>query len=276
MIVACNDVEAIRVLRPLLADRNPGLRRYVAAQFVEFARREELKPVVLEESMAMLADTPWRGIEQATQVLGTLDHKPAASRLLELLPHDRPEVMATAAWALRRLRIPETLPAALKRALLVADKHLSGPPHFHEQLSQLQQMFGDLRYREAEPLLRRFIPKSQLPNNVRMSACWSLGLLYENQPDNDLVKLFVERLTDVNSSPSESVLVRQMTAVGLGRMQAKSELPVLRKMAAIDSSNGTAGAASYWAIEQMTGEKPPVAQAPVVGVSGWFLEPTVD
>jgi len=276
MIVAQENVEAIRLLGPHLADRNPTLRRYVAARFVEFGRREELKPAVLEESMAMLADSSWRGLEQAALVLGTLDHKPAAPRFIELLEHSRPEVNISSAWGLRKLRIPETLAAAFKHAQAVSGKREGIMPDAGRQLSQLFQMFGDLRYHEADPLLRRFVPKSALDITVRMSACWALGCLYENQPDNNLAGPFAQRLADVGSIPPEYPEVRHMTAIGLGRMKARGQLPVLRKFAEADSMYTFTGAACYWSIEQITGEKPPVVKPRSVGAAGWFLEPTAD
>jgi len=277
MIVAQEDVEAIRLLRPLLADRNPGLRRTMGVKFAEFGRRETLQSVVIEEAMAMLADTPWRGLEQAALVLGTLDHKPAASRLVELLGHDRPEVLVSSAWALRKLRRLETLPAALSHAKLVHEqKRAAGKPQFGRQLSQLFQLFGDLRYRESEPLLRQFVPKAPFDANARMAACWALGLFYENQPENDLAGPFAARLADVTTLPPEYPEVRHMAAVSLGRMKAKKQLDALRSFAESDTQYTIVGIACYWSIEQLTGEKPPVAEPRTNGAAGWFLEPTSD
>ena len=54
-----------------------------------------------------------RGLEQAALLLAKLDHKPAADRLVELLKDSRAEVAITAAWALRVLAEPKSLPKVL-------------------------------------------------------------------------------------------------------------------------------------------------------------------
>lgn len=276
MLVAQGDGAAIRLLRPLLDDRNPTLRRYVAARFVEFGRHEELKPVVLEEATAMLAGDSWRGLEQASLVLGTLDHKPAAARFLELLKHNRTEVMVTAAWGLRKLRLPETLGPALAHAKSFGQAKLSGPGFVSHQVSQLFQLFGDLRYKEAESHLMQFVPKSQLRFEARMSAIWALGCLLEGQAEHPLAPTLAGRLIDTSSSPAENMHVRRMCAVALGKMKAKGQLKELQQMAPVDTLLSLTGAASYWAIEQITGEKPPRISPPNISPAGWFLEPTRD
>lgn len=275
ILVATGATESVQRLGPLLDDRNPGVRQYVAQQFVAFAQQAELRATVVEQTMQALASNGWRAQEQAALILGTLDHKPAAARLLVLLDTPRAEVGVAAAWGLRKLRIENTLPELLYRANRMQQQiaNPAGPQHVGEQLSQLLQLFGEARYREADSLLRRFVPKSQLHVRARGAACWALGYLYENQPDKDLAKSFAERLQDTTSSRPEYDTVRQMTALALGRMKAESELVALRKMADIDGPYAEAGIACRWAVEQITGEKYPIAPPQQIGVSGWFLTP---
>lgn len=275
MIAAQEDVDAVQRLQPLLADRNPGVRKFVAERYVEFGGREALRGAVLEAASKSLADSAWRGLEQAALVLGTLDHKPAAPRFLELLTHERPEVMVTAAWGLRRLRLPETLAPALQHAQAEhAANRNAGPLHFGRQLSQLFQLFGDLKYRPAEPLLRQYVPKGNLDVVARMAACWALGHFYADQPDSDLTGVFAERLADVASPRPEYPEVRLMCAVSLGRMKGAKHLEALRRFAVQDTQYSLIGSACYWSVEQITGEKPPKVETRVVGATGWFLEPT--
>ncbi|HND55491.1 MAG TPA: hypothetical protein PLV92_23920, partial [Pirellulaceae bacterium] len=271
-------VEAIRSLGPMLNDRNPTVRRFVAVNFVEFGRKAELKGAVIEESTKVLAGDQWRGLEQAALVLGSLDHEPAAPRLIELLPNPRAEVAVTVAWALKKLKIPETLPALLAHAKSV-DKAIRGmgaPPHLGPQVSQIFQTFGDQRYRESEELLRTWVPKSMLDPNARAAACWALGYFHVNEPDCDLVPVFVARLSDVSSPLPEMPAVRQLTAVGLGRMRAASQLEVLRRFAKLDGNKLATGIACGWSIEQLTGEKMKVSGPLEFGVGGWFIEPLDD
>ena len=63
-----------------------------------------------------------------------------------------------------------------------------------------------------------------------------------------------------------------MTAVGLGRMKAASQLHVLQRFGPMDGRYSLVGTACYCSIEQITGEKIPDAPPIEVGVAGWFLE----
>lgn len=270
------DVESIKSLKIALNDRNPGVRQLVAAKYVEFARRDEaLKAAVLEQATQMLASDQWRGLEQAALVLGELDHKPAAERLVALLPFDRGEVQVTAAWALRRLKVAATYPAIFARAQEL-DKVV---PNVQEgafparQMTQIFQLFGEVKFRDAEALMRKYVPKSFIDVETRGAACWALGHLYADNPENDLVDQFVARLSDTAAPMPELTYVRRMTAIGLGRMRAERTLPVLKKFAAIDGPNAITGRACGWSVERMTGEKMPPASDGELGVGGWFLEP---
>lgn len=129
--------------------------------------------------MAQLQTRQWRGLEQATLLLTQLDHKPAAGRLVELLTFDRPEVPLTAAWGLRKLAVPETLPGVVA----YIEKQLQRPPspksplaRIHDHvLSQLNQFLGQQKYRPADGVLRRFIPKSMNTTTgpeSRTAALW--------------------------------------------------------------------------------------------------------
>ncbi len=275
ILAAKADVTTTQSLGPLLNDRNPDLRRFVSQKYVDFAQRDDLKPIVLEQSVKMLGSNEWRGLEQAALVLGTLDYEPVAPRLLELLPNPRPEVAVSSAWALRKLKVSDTMTPMLQFAETLHAKLTDGTAAFYlgKQTSQIFQAFGEMRFRDAEPLMRRFVPKSMIDADARTAACFALGYLYENQPDEELAKAFAERLTDVASVPPEAIPVRRLTAVGLGRMKAQSQLEVLRAMVKSEGFSSTPGVASGWAVEHMTGEK--MAPAPPLQflVTGWFLEP---
>ncbi len=268
--------QSIALLGPMLDDRNPAIRRFVASRFVRFANQEDatLRKTVVEQSTKMLASDTWRGLEQAALVLGSLDHEPAAERLVELLPYVRGEVRIAAGWALRRLKVAATYPAILAHAVEV-EKTIamqeSGSPTT-KQLSQIFQLFGEVRYVSAESLMRKFVPKSPLDQRVRGAAVWSLGYLYLDNPKSNLPKLFAARLADNASPMPELDYVRQMAGIGLGRMRAESELETLRRFAQIDGPNTKVGRGCGWSIERMTGEKMPPGTDRQDGVLGWFLE----
>lgn len=268
--------ESITRLGPMLDDRNPAIRRFVASRFVRFANQTDatLRKAVVEQATAMLAGDRWRGLEQAALVLGSLDHEPAADRLVALLTNGRGEVRVASGWALRRLKVEATYSAILAHAVEVEKtiaKEEAGSPTT-KQLSQIFQLFGEVRYKEAERLMRKFVPKSPLDQRVRGAAVWSLGYLYLDNPKSDLPKVLAERLADNASPMPELDYVRQMSGIALGRMRAEAELETLRRFAKVDGPNTKVGRGCGWSIERMTGEKMGPGTDRQDGVLGWFLE----
>ncbi len=272
------DADAVDRLAPLLGDRNPSLRRFVAGTFADLAADPALRERVLARATDALGGDQWRALEQAALLVGHLDHEPAADRLLALLDSPRDEVGVAAAWALRKLEVEATLAPLLERATdlrgkLAVDEPLPDRARLGLQAQQIHQLFGILRYRPADALLRQYVPKAPIDANARSAAFWALGLLHENEPDCDLAPAFAERLADVASVPPEWMQVRWMSAVGIGRMKAASQLDTLRQFAARDTMFNQSGIASYWAIERITGEPMPPEPVSVRRVGGWFLEP---
>lgn len=269
------DGDCISRLTPLLADRNPTVRRSVTAAFAGFALRPELLGPVIDAAVATLAGDDWRGLEQATLLVGHLDHEPAAERLITLLDHPRPEVAVTAAWGLRKLAVADTLPRLLEYGTALAERvditkhktHVTGP-----QVARLNELFGITRYAPADGLLRRFVPKSQLDDRARQAGIWALGMLNEGKPDEALAAQLAERLADVGSIPPERQAVRAAAALSLGRMRAESQIDVVQLFAGQEGLLSMAGRACNWAVEQITGKPYPEPPTIEIGVRGWFLE----
>jgi hypothetical protein len=273
---------------PLLADRlndvHPEVRLQARRSLHDLAARMELRPGVIAEGARMLATGEWRALEQATILLAQLDHKPAAGRLVELLTFDRPEVFVTAAWGLRHLAVPETLPRVLAHveAALAGRFIPSGPDkslHFESrdhQLSQLNQLLGKQKYATADAALRQFIPKMGKPvgPESRAAAIWALGLIHEGKTVSDLAAALEARLNDLSSIPPEDIRVAMMSAITLGRMKAKEALPSLRthyrdRKPSPDPINNASG----WAIEQITGEIMPAPEPIKKAQREWVLVP---
>src|SRR5207302_1415174 len=81
--------------------------------------------------------------------------------LLELLASGRSEVMVAAAWGLRRLAVPDTLPRVLD---FFQSPHWDRPAEAtDQQLSQLAQFLGQGRYRPADAGLRRLLARPSSP-----------------------------------------------------------------------------------------------------------------
>ncbi len=271
-LVEMQQADRLALICQLLDDVNPTLRRQAASSLVTLAEDAGLRDAVIEETSKVLEQSNWRGCEQACVVLTRLDHKPSSERMIELLAHDRGEVQVAAAWGLSKLRVPERLPEMLDHAERVyegfrSEEFNDGMPGKSLHVAHLFQAFGDQRYAPAEALMRQYMPKDHsLGLESRAAAAWALGLLHEGDPDPELISIFVGRLYDNQIDPDTDIL-RDMCAVALGNMKAEAALPDLRKLA-------TAGMPScYWAIEQMTGEKPPQPGSDLQTIDDWFLSP---
>lgn len=272
------DAESVVQLATVLSDMNPGLRRDVSSSLLRLAQQEALRDVVIQASVDTVSRDEWRSLEQAIVVLAVLDHEAVAPRLVELLTHVRPEVLVAAAWGLRKLAVAETLPAMLAQAeqqfKLVEDNSfdLRYLQSLDAQLSHLFQAFGELGYDEAEPLMRKFVPKTFLYSGpTRPAAVWAVGKLNEGKLDEALAKQLAGRLADVESTMPELEAVRRMSAIGIGRMNAKSQSETVRRFA--NSGEGIPGLACAWAIERMTGEVIQFSLNIVLGSGDWFLVP---
>jgi len=269
--------ERIPQLSPLLDDPHPDLRGSVREWLTTMAERSELRGVIIGQVRNVLTGAGWRGQEQAIQLLVTLDDKTIVDRLLELLESQRPEVHATAAWALCQLNVPETV----ERIFAVFERKTSswaaGEPCVSGtavQLSHLAQALGRMKYTAADKVLRQYIPKNGPFDAItRAAAVWALGHLHGDQVDGQLAGQLRARMMDVNSDVPEEPIVRRMAAIALGRMKADSTLPSLRVTLERDSVQLATGLSAAWAIKQLTGEPIPEMPDSVFRDTNWFLVP---
>jgi HEAT repeat protein len=261
-------------LAHMLDDVNPTLRRQVSAGLIELAADKDLRDSIIEHAMNMTKEEAWRGCEQAAVVLAKLDHEPAGERFVQLLKAQRPEVKVAAAWGLTQLELEALCPDMLEHAQEVYEgfrsrRLLDSMRGASLQVAHLFTALGTLRYKEAEPLFREYLPKQPyLGRESRAAAGWAIGLLHENDPQPDLVKILLERLNDANSMEPEDEMMRQMCALSLGRMNAQDAIPSLERY-----TLPGAGQACGWALEKLTGRKPPELPKSVYEESGWFLTP---
>src|SRR5262249_2235711 len=106
--------------RRLLADRfddpHPDVRIKAREFLVKLAEKKEFRNQILAEGMRGLDSEGGRGQEQATLLLTQLDHKQAVGQFVKLLKAERPEVLVTAAWGLRKLAVKDTLAPVLEYA----------------------------------------------------------------------------------------------------------------------------------------------------------------
>jgi HEAT repeat protein len=270
----------IRLLADRLDDEHLDVRSKARRYLQKLAEEKKWRDPILAEGMRLLQTKQWRSLEQAALLLTQLDHKPAAGRFVELLAFDRIEVRISAAWGLRKLDVPETLPGVLifvdSQARRISSKE--GAPalteHDDHALSQLGQFLGQRKYRQSDAVLRLFVPKRREWREARAAAIWALGLIHDGETIDDLAAALEARLKDANTMLPEWNQVRLMCAFTLGRMKAKKTLPSLRKyFTEGELSRDPVNNACGWAITQITGE-PLRPGKPVRKVQrNWFLTP---
>jgi HEAT repeat protein len=271
---------SLPMLGDLLGDPIPDLRIFVRQSLAALAAASpRWQPQIVAQGQRMLATDQWPALEQAMKLLVVLEDTSQTGRFLELLDHARPEVYVTAAWALRKSAVDESLEPLLEFArarnkqrveLMMQDNYLAG---LDEQLSQILQFFGQKKYAPAEPFLRSFVPKNFEVQETRAAAIWTLGYLHQNDPDPELVAQLVERLRDIEGMFPEAGLIRRFAAVSLGRMQAQQALPDLERFSEAGRIESSIGYACAWAIREITGREFDPPTASVQTYTNFFLEP---
>ena len=271
----------------MMDDRHPDVRRAarislhrLASVSDEFGRRVRMA------GMKSVRESPsgYRGVEQSLLLLAALDHKDVAGIAVELLEHDHPWVLVTAAWALRVLQVKETLPSMLDRASRVSNVFLSdefdkrkplGGTAAMDQVAHLFDAFGQMDYHEADDLMQKYIPKNLgLGPNSRPAAVTAIGKLYRGRPDPGIVRQLVARLHDQASIPPEIFEVVDSAAIALGRMKARSALKDLEQYYPGEAPRSRLSYACAWSIREITGRDFPPPVAPLAYTSGFNLEPT--
>jgi HEAT repeat protein len=284
--------QRVRLLRDHLDDPHPEVRIQARLTLEELAQKKGYRKQVIEEATGVLASdefggrTSWRGLEQAAILVARLDHKPAGERLVELLSSRRPEVFLTAAWALRKLAVANTL-EGVSRYVRVKQRELraavgAGRPFtvvmLDHQLSQLNQLLGQQKHGSADAVLREFIPRMETSNGPpggeesRAAAIWALGVIHEGKTVAELVPVLINRLNDRRPPLPEDARVRRMAAITLARMKATRALPSLRYYCPDrkPSLNPLANACG-WAIAALTGEAMLPAETIRTPRRDWFL-----
>lgn len=272
--------DRIALLSPLLDDPNPTLRRFIRESLVELAGHPSLHDRVVAEGTRVLELDGWRGQQQATQLLVALDQKAIVDRLLKLLDRERMEVHTTAAWGLCQLNVPSTIARIHEVFEEKSDRWRKGDTTLETgteiQLAHLAQIIGRRQHLPADTLLRTYVPKnSGFHPTSRAAAIWSLGCLHANQPDARLARQLSQRLTDTDSDQPEHPLVRRMSAVALGRMNASQSLEAFRGIVRRDGMHESTGVACAWAIHRITGEPMPSIEPLVFRDRNWFLVPEI-
>jgi len=267
--------DRIAPLSQLLADPHPDVRRAVSEGLLQLAETPELNGPIRAAAVQILAGDRWQGQEQAALLLGTLADQAAANRLVELLESQRPEVMVTAAWALRKVAVPETIPALIDKATRQTERRKQEKTaELDDQVAHVFEALGVLQAADALPLLLEYVPKQHFMGiRSRGAAIWVLGRMKAGTRDVGLEDALDERINDFDDKFPDHTLVKQMSAVALARMNAADRVPMLRGLATNGSLPIQLDVSLRWAVKQLTGEELPPPEPLTASQSTWFLEP---
>jgi HEAT repeat protein len=300
--------DAVELLTGLLGDDHRAVRNAAVDALVSLAKSAEWRTKVGQRLIDLVDAHLPRATASALLVLGAIDFEPAAQPILKLLDAEDSDVAVAAAQALERLAVDSTAEAILAHVIrengrtVEIVKRLAplyakpGPsevelPNLESTYVRLEHLIlalGQLRYRQADAILRRFVPKPVWPGpgeppslaafeqpRPRAAAIWALGKIHERasqQAPAALVAMLTERLSDTTPIPREEPIVRRMAAVSLGRMDHRQSLPTLRQFSESANPDDEIGRACQWAIERVTGESPAPRTRTVHHID-WFLVP---
>lgn len=268
-------VERIDPLCQMLNDPHPAVRRQICDGLLKLAQDPELKAAILNGAAQVLNGEHWQGQEQAALLLASVNHKPVANRLVQLLESPRPEVMIATAWALRKLAVPSTVPGMIDRATrLTTERRSHVRPGLDAQVAHLFETFGVLRAAEAGPLMKQYVPYDAKENErSRGAAIWALGLIYEGQNDPSLAGKLTARIEDESSNPPESQLVKVMCVVTLVRMKSVEQMTEIRDYMASHVQSSPFGLANRWGLKELLNVDLPEPPPRIADQGSWFLEP---
>jgi HEAT repeat protein len=268
---------------PLVVDRlddvHPEVRIAACKTLAQLAQQPEYATPIRRLATQWLMKDRWRALEQAAILLSLLDEKTVAPRLVELLRFERPEVFVAAAWGLRKLAVPTTLPDQLREVEHRWQQSPAPDARYKDmvdrELAQLCWSMGQAKYAPAARVLARFIPKNVLTifgPQSRIAAIWALGLISAKSQSDELVNALIDRLTDESTIFLENMGVRRMCAISLGRLKAEPAVEAVSKYYPKSLSVDPFPNACGWALEQITGEKLPTSGIAKALQRGWFLE----
>ncbi|MDE0734798.1 MAG: hypothetical protein OSB47_03190, partial [Pirellulaceae bacterium] len=263
-----------------LNDAKRSVRVEMAAGIKELCAQEAMR-TLLAELLSEELDrevTYWRSKEQAIILLVGMEYQPVAKQLAALLDDSEGEVFATAAWGLRKLKAVDQFPAMLRRASEMEEILKETLPEdvaaedVNEQLGQIFQAFGEMKYTEAMPLLTRCCQKNGMTFPLRSAAVWAVGMIKADDSEPELVKLFSQRILDEDIFNPEGQVVKQTCAIALGRMKSQDAVQLLLDKHNTQENTSRFKWACSWALNQINGH--PILEMDEIKVAPgvWFLD----
>jgi len=297
------ELDTVELLIPMLNDVHPEVRDAGRVSLEELAKTESLfgpiRDAVRAEVDRVVKETDertaerWRAAEQAALLVGYLDDKPIAGKLVTMVEYPRTEPRLAAVDSLRSLDVADTRSPLIKLLARQLDR-IQERAATAEQLEEREEVMALFRANrsdsevaaeicqtmgvwgvaEADPVMRRLVPK-KVPFTIRarVSAIWGLGLIHEDEQDVGLARQLSGRLTDLSLMEPEADEVREMAAVSIGRMRGRSQLGRVRGRYRTNSEIISIRSACRWAIGRITGEMPPAIEPADYTVADTFVTP---
>ena len=190
----------------------------MAAGIKELCAQEAMRTLLTELLSAELDRevTFWRSKEQAIILLVGMEYQPVAENNWPRCWMIRKvKCLLLRAWGLRKLKAVDQFPAMLRRASDMEEILKESLPEdaaaedVNEQLGQIFQAFGEMKYTQAMPLLTRCCQKNGMTFPLRSSAVWAVGMIKAGNSEPALVKLFSQRILDEDIFNPEGQVVKQ-------------------------------------------------------------------
>lgn len=288
-LYAIGDRAAVDQLATFLGDPVRANRELATDALFALAKHDaELRSGVAEHVGISLESGVWEVLEQSCLLAAGLEMGDTVGRMQELLNHHRPEVGRAAAYAMKVFANPDYLAAALHHFETAIEQDFDTRDERQrralsltcEQAQHLAEFMGTLRFRSADPVLQKLIPKvspgysAKSDPQTRAVAIWAVGQIRMGESDEQLVKALIARVNDDGGPMPEQEKVREACAYALGWMKADLALPALRPRASRGTYLRCPPSASAWAVSYLTGEEIPLEGPFTYEIpAGWFLEP---
>lgn len=255
--------------------------RNVARQMLALVAEEQtaLKAQIVRRAGEMLnsKSTDWQGIEQSLVLLGQLRATEFSPQCVSLIDYPRDEVSVSALW-LTQMFPDDSIRDSMLRAIETTEKVISNPElnsgESGLKLGLLFQYAGLVRLRETQPILESKFSKSSPGGAIaRCSAMWALGILFEKNPEPQIVARLEERVKDRINIPPEWEEVRRTSLLALGLMRSKSSASVAADAYRIDPPNSLIPGTARWVLALLGEPVPPEVPPNLQTVGGWRLNP---
>ncbi|MEZ6126605.1 MAG: hypothetical protein R3C49_26075 [Planctomycetaceae bacterium] len=226
----------------------------------------------------------WQYLEQSMLLLGQLHHDLFQVRHAELLKHDRPEVMVTAAWILDVMPREETgsaITAEVQRGWqLLRSKEQPEPVFRLAHQTRLIFLFEAAsalgRQGVRDVCAAQFSKAAPLTPEGRAVGLWTLATLSVRSGDRALADRYIERIFDDNPFDPEQMVVKCASALALGLIASDNAVDGLRKAHAQYGVGGELGRCVSTSLK-MLGQTVPVEPEFLPSpIGGWPISPVAE